>query len=107
MINDIKCDMKKCKNVSLETGRFISELSSKAISQPAHTIQEKDIERLGNYLDCIEHNCGITDDSIKSIKKYYQEAKSIYPTVKGSRFLPPLSDLMNSIDSANSDCRML
>ena len=31
MTNDTKCDMKKCKNISLEIGRFIPELSSKAI----------------------------------------------------------------------------
>lgn len=105
MTDDIKCDMKKCKSASLEIGRFISELSSKAMSQPLPTVYDKDIERLGHYLDVLEQSCGITDDYIKRIDKYYYEIKNIYPTVRGSRLTPPLSDLMDSIDSANSNCK--
>ncbi len=105
MTNDTKCDMKKCKSASLEIGRFISELSSKAMSQPVPIVQDKDIERLNHYLDVLEQSCGITDDNMKMINKYYYEIKNIYPSVRGSRLTPPLSDLLDRIDSANSDCK--
>ena len=110
MTNDITkigytCNMKKCKSTSLETGRFISELSSKAISQPLPTVQDKDIERLGHYLDVLEQSCGITKDSVSMVNKYYYEIKNIYPSVRGSRLTPPLSDLFHSINSANSNCK--
>ena len=104
MTNDIKCDIKLCKNISLEIGRFISELSSKAISQPIPTIQDKDIERFGRYLVVLEQSCGITEDYMKKINKYYYEIKNIYPSVRGSRLTPPLSDLVDTIDSANTGC---
>lgn len=100
-----KCNMKKCKDTSLEIGRFISELSSKAMSQPTPTIQDKDIERLNHYLDILDQSCGITKDSMDIINKYYHEIRNIYPSVRGSRLTPPLSDLMDRIDSANSDCK--
>lgn len=99
-----KCDIKKCRNISLETGRFISELSSKAMSQPVPTVQDKDIERLGHYLDTMEQGCGITDDHIKRISRYYDEIKNIYPSVRRSRLASPLADLLDTIYSANSDC---
>lgn len=104
MTNDTKCHMKTCKSISLETGRFISELSSKAISQPSPTIQDKDIERLGFYLDVMKQSCGITDYYNKRIDIYYQEIKNIYPTARGTRLTSPLSDLIEIIHSANSDC---
>lgn len=105
MTNDTKCDMKKCKSISLEIGRFIPELSSKAMSQPLPTVQDKDIERLGNYLDVLEQSCGITKDSMNIINRYYYEIENIYPSVRGSRLTPPLSDLLDIIDSADSDCK--
>lgn len=97
--------MKKCKNTSLEIGRFIPELSSKAMSQPIPTVQDKDIEKLNHYLDILEQSCGITKDSMDMINKYYYEIKNIYPSVRGSRLTPPLSDLLDRIESANSDCK--
>ena len=43
--------------------------------------------------------------NMKMINKYYHEIKNIYSTVRGSRLTPPLSDLLDRIDSANSDCK--
>ena len=109
MTNDIteigyECNIKKCKSTSIEIGRFISELSSKAISQPTSTINDKDIERLGHLLDIMDQSCGITDDHMNNINKYYYEIRNIYPTVRGSRLTPPLSDLLDTINYANSNC---
>jgi len=109
-MNDIteigyKCNMKKCKSTSLEIGRFISELSSKAMSQPIPTIYDKDVDRLGHLLDVLDQSCGIADDHMKNINKYYNEIKNIYPSVRGSRLTPPLSDLLDRIDIANSNCK--
>ena len=53
----------------------------------------------------MEKSCGITDDNMKMINKYYYEIKNIYSSVRGSRLTPPLSDLLDRIDSANSDCK--
>jgi hypothetical protein len=100
-----KCNMKKCKSTSLEIGRFISELSSKAMSQPTPTIQDKDIDRLGHILDVMDQSCGINDADTKMINKYFNEIRNIYSSARGSRLTPPLSDLLDRIDSANSDCK--
>ncbi len=110
MTNDIttlgyKCNMKKCKSTSIEVGRYISELSSKAMSQPTPTISDKDIEKLGNYLDVLGQSCGIADNHMKTINKHYREIGNIYPTARGSRLLSPISDLMNTMDYADSICK--
>lgn len=73
------------EKVQKRISRFISELSSKAMSQPIPMVQDKDIERLNHYLDTIKQSCGVTDDDMKMINKYYYEIKNIYPSVRGSR----------------------
>ncbi len=110
MTNDIieigyTCNMKLCKSTSLEIGRFISELSLKTMSQPTPTIQDKDIDRLGSYLDILDQSCGISDVDTKILNKHFNEIRNIYPTARGSRLTPPLFDLLDRIDSANSDCK--
>lgn len=42
---------------------------------------------------------------MKNINKYYYEIKNIYYSARGSRLTPPLSDLLDRINSANSDCK--
>ncbi len=105
MVDDIvECDMKKCKSVSLEIGRFISELSVKAISRPNPSIGEIDIDHLDNLLASIRNNCSMIEEDMNRINRNFVELKNISATVRGSRLVQPLSDLMNEIDLAKSDC---
>ena len=103
-MND-ECDMTRCKSTTLEIGRFISELSLKAISQPNPSISSvADIDRLDTLLANIRNVCSIKDDDMSRINRNFIELKNISPTARGSRLVQPLSELMNEINYARSDC---
>lgn len=104
-MNDTECDMTKCKNTTLETGRFISELSLKAIAQPSPSIDsETDIDRLDSIIANFRNICAIKDEDMSRINRIFVELKNISPTARGSRLVQPLSDLMSEINSSRSEC---
>lgn len=104
-MNDTECDMTKCKNTTLDIGRFISELSLKAIAQPSPSIDsERDIDRLDSIIANFRNICSIKDEDMNRINRTFIELKNISPTARGSRLVQPLSDLMSEINSARSEC---
>lgn len=97
--------MTKCKNTTLETGRFISELSLKAIARPSPSIDsETDIDRLDSIIANFRNICAIKDEDMSRINRTFVELKNISPTARGSRLIQPLSDIMSEINSARSEC---
>ena len=104
-MNNTECDMTKCKNTTLEIGRFISELSLKAIAQPIPSIDpESDIDRLDNLMANFRNICSIKNDDMNRVNRIFVELKNISPTARGTRLVQPLSDLMSEINSARSEC---
>ncbi len=104
-MNNTECDMTKCKNTTLEIGRFISELSLKAIAQPNPSIEsETDIDRLDSLIANFRNICSIKDEDMNRVNRIFIELKNISPTARGSRLIQPLSDLMGEINSAKSEC---
>jgi hypothetical protein len=79
--------MKNCKSTSLETGRFIYELSGKAISNPNPSINENDIDRLDNLLALIRNNCSIIEEDMSRINRNFIELRNISSTARGPRLL--------------------
>lgn len=104
-MNNTECDMTKCKNTTLEIGRFISELSLKVIAQPSPSIDsETDIDRLGSIIANFRNVCSIKDEDMGRVSRIFVELKNISPTARGTRLVQPLSDLMGEINYARSEC---
>lgn len=104
-MTDAECDMTKCKSIALETGRFISELSLKIISQPSPSISsDTDIDRLDNLIAGFRNSCLIKDEDMDRINRNFLELKNISPTARGTRLIQPLVDLISEINFARSEC---